>query len=83
MSEDTQTGEAAAAARAKPGPMTTFIGKWDDGRSTFKVLCTIVAATPAKIRDALKTLGEGDYDTVTGRTGVIGFHKKTSDAFVI
>ena len=58
--------------RAKPGKMTTWIGRWEkcgEGEAcTLNVLREITGASEADIRKAVKELGEGSYDIVTGRT---------------
>lgn len=76
-----ETDTAAAAARKAPGPMTTWIGTWEG--DTFVTKARIHAAEPKDIREALKKLGPGDYDTITGRVGSASYGKKTVDTFAV
>ena len=82
-----ETGAGTDVARKSPGKMTTWIGRWggslEQGNLKFEVLAVLTDDTPKARREALLKLGEGDYDTVTGRRGDVSYHKKTSDSFAV
>lgn len=81
-------GNAEKAPRKAAGKMKKWIGVWggslETGDLTFKVLAEVPAeAAPAAVKDVVRGLGEGDYDTITGRLGDIAYHKKSVDAFSV
>jgi hypothetical protein len=68
--------DAEKAARKTPGKMTTWIGRWNNVESvegepgkTFTVLAEIEGATEKQVKEAVKGLGFGKYETITGRCG--------------
>jgi hypothetical protein len=70
------------AARNTPGPMSLWIGVWEGDVFTVKAKLPAAASKKA-IRETLKRLGPGDYDTITGRLGTMGYEEKTVDSFVV
>ena len=79
-------GTPAEKARATPGKMTTYLGKWEsrgDGTEAFVVLKKLEDATPAKIRAALLDLGAGTYTKLTGRSDTVAYATKTVNSFSV
>ena len=79
-------GTPAEKARATPGKMTTYLGKWEareDGTEAFVVLKKLEEATPAKIRAALLALGAGTYTKLTGRVEPVVYATKIVNSFSV
>lgn len=57
-------------ARKAPGKMKSWIGQWSGSLETGDLRFNVAAeSTPEGLRAKVATLGVGDYDTLTGRTG--------------
>lgn len=68
--------------RALPGKMVTLIGKWSDDRKTYQVTAEpLIGATEKATKEAIRALGHGTYDLVTGRLRTVTFKEVTRDAF--
>lgn len=70
-----QTSVELGKARALPGKMTVWVGKWDG--DVFTVLRTVSSDKEAKA--AVKALGVGKYDTIVGRKGSFEYKKLERD----
>ena len=85
MSEDTQT--APAAERAKPGKMRVFIGTWceagctPDGRPSFEIRAEAKSASNRDVQNAIKALGYGTYQILTGRLTEKTYKEVKRDTF--
>jgi hypothetical protein len=65
-------------------PMDLFIGSWSEDRTVFTVKTSVPGSTaPRDIKAILKKLGEGNYDTIMGRTGTLAYHTEKKDTFSV
>lgn len=73
--------------RKTPGKMTTWVGEWSGSLESndlrFNAKAVLTEDTPAARRALLLKLGEGNYDTITGRAGDLAYHKKSVDTFAV